>query len=450
MFPDVSCKNGSYRIVQDIPYCGIYKEKGRITMKEIYLGLDVCRKNIQLSYFREDKQEPESVCQQNNTETYQFPNVMFYSENEEKWYVGNQVSQVRFQAKGVMVEDVVGSIEDAQPVLAGDTSYGYDELLLILLKSHVEEFLSRSEEYVLCRLTVALEQYHAKVYQVLQRLKKELKLADDCFYIMSHENAFFQYVMRQEEKLRTNSVAMFEYGSDGMEYYRIDKKFQGNTRLFYLTRQDLKEELPYAMLFQDIEALDHRFAELAKVKMKETYISTVYLTGPGFTDKWIEESTKVLCDGRRVFMGQNIYTKGACYHARFGAYEEERGCILNTEGSIPFDIGVYIGNTEEKRQFYPIAVGGREWYNMKGKVTLFLDDTNRIEMVYRDKVSKEIQKEIIEIHGLPKRPPKTTKLSLEVELSGKNMGAIVIRDLGFGKIYPTTNKIYRKEIVWDV
>lgn len=418
-------------------------------MKQIYLGLDLCRKNIQISYYREDKQEPESVCQQNNTETYQFPNVMFFLEEENKWYVGNQVSQVRFQTKGVMVEDVVGNIDLDEHIKAGGIDYSYEELLLTLLKLHIEAFLERSEEYILSRLTVALEQYNDKVYKVLNQLKTQLGLSDETFYIMSHENAFFQYVMHQDERLRNNSVAMFEYGAEGMEYYRIDKKFQGNTKLYYLLRQDMKNDLPYTMLFQDIEALDHRLAEIAKVKMRETYISTVYLTGPGFNDKWIEESAKILCEGRRVFMGQNIYTKGACYYARFGAYEADRDCVLYTEGSIPFDIGLYIGDTEGRKKFYPIAIGGKEWYNMKGKVTLFLDDTNRIEMVYRDKVTKETQKEIIEIHGLPKRPPKTTKLSLEVELSGEKTGAIVIKDLGFGKIYPTTNKIYRKEIVWD-
>ena len=82
---------------------------------------------------------------------------------------------------------------------------------------------------------------------------------------------------------------------------------------------------------------------------------------------------------------------------------------------------------------------------MKGRVTVFLDDTNRINLMYRDKITKDVQKEIIEIHGLPKRPPKTTKLSLEVELLDERTGAIVIRDMGFGRIYPTTNKIYRKE-----
>lgn len=414
-------------------------------MKEVFLGLDLCKKNIQISYFREDKQEPESICQENNTETYQMPNVMFYAEKEQKWYVGNQVSQVRFEQEGTVIEDIVENIGSSEHVVIKEQDYTYEDLLFILLKTQIEGFLKKSEEYELRALTIALETYHPQVYQVLGRLREELGVSKESFYIMSHQNAFFQYVMNQDEKLRNNSVAMFEYGTEGMEYYRIDKKHQGNTKIFYLQHQDMKEEITYGMLFEDIEKLDQLFADIARAKMKETYISTVYLTGPGFNDQWIEESTKVLCDGKRVFMGQNIYTKGACYHARFGAYETGKDCILCTEGSMPFDIGIYIGDMEGRNQFYPIALGGREWYNMKGKVTLFLDDTNRIDIVYRDKVTKETQKEVIEVHGLPKRAPKTTKLSLEVELFDERTGAIVIRDVGFGKIYPTTNKIYRKE-----
>lgn len=414
-------------------------------MKEIYIGLDLCKKNLQLSFFREDKKEPESIYQLNNSETYQLPNVMFYSLEEKKWYVGNHVSAVRFQKEGMIVEDVVGNIDSPNHVVVDGASYTYEALLLILLKTHIQDFIARSEDYHLAGITVTLEHYHPVIYKLLGKLRQELSLPKDAFYVMSHENAFYQYVMRQDDKLRTNSVAMFEYGTEGMDYYRIDKRYQGKTQIYSISHQDMRKEMSYTMLFQDVEKLDKHFAELARVKMKETYISTVYLTGPGFNDQWIEEATKVLCDGRRVFMGQNIYTKGACYHARFGAYEEDRDCIFLSAGSIPFDIGVSVGEVEGRNKFYPIAIGGREWYNMNGKVTLFMDDTNRVEMIYRDKISKEIVKEIIEIHGLPKRPPKTTKLSLEVELYDEKMGAIIIRDVGFGKIYPTTNKIYRKD-----
>ncbi len=409
------------------------------------MGLDLCRTNVQISYFREDKQEPESVSQSGNAESCQLPNIMFFSEEEQKWYVGSSVNMVRFQSDGILVDGVVEGIEKDRRVWIGEREYGCDELLVILLKTHISEFLGRSEEYVLKGLTVTLEAYQEAVYRALYRLAEELGLGEGQFYVMSHANAFFQYVMRQEEQLRTNSVAMFEYGADGMEYCRLDRLHQGRTEIFRLCCESMREELPYAMLFEDVEKLDRRFAELAREKLKETYISTVYLTGQGFNDQWIREATKVLCDGRRVFMGQNLYTRGACYHARFGPGEKERGSVLVTPDSIPYDIGVAIGELEAANRFYPIAPGGREWYNMKGKVAVFLDGTNRVHLVYRNLLSGETAKEIIEIHGLPRRPPKTTKLSLEIEMFSARMGAIVIRDVGFGKIYPTTNKIYRKE-----
>ena len=81
-------------------------------------------------------------------------------------------------------------------IKAGGIDYSYEELLLTLLKLHIEAFLERSEEYILNRLTVALEQYNAKVYKVLNQLKTQLGLSDETFYIMSHENAFFQYVIQ--------------------------------------------------------------------------------------------------------------------------------------------------------------------------------------------------------------------------------------------------------------
>ncbi len=414
-------------------------------MKDIYIGLDLCKKNIQLSFFREDKKEPESIYQLHNSETYQLPNVMFYAPSENKWYVGNNVSAVRFQKEGVIVEDVLANIDSANHIVIDGASYTYEALLLILLKTHIEDFLSRSQEYLLKGITITLEKFHPIVYKTLGQLRKELQLSSHSFHVMSHENAFYQYVMRQDDKLRTNSVAMFEYGTEGMDYYRIDRRYQGKTQIYSICHENMREDMSYTMLFEDVEWLDKHFAELARARMKETYISTVYLTGPGFNDQWIEEATKVLCEGRRVFMGQNIYTKGACYHARLGAYEEGKDCIFLSAGSIPFDIGVSVGEVEGRNRFCPIAIGGREWYNMNGTVTLFLDDTNRVEMIYKDKISQEVIKEVIEIHGLPKRPPKTTKLSLSVELYDEKMGAIVIRDMGFGSIYPTTNKIYRKD-----
>ena len=87
-----------------------------------------------------------------------------------------------------------------------------------------------------------------------------------------------------------------------------------------------------------------------------------------------------------------------------------------------------------------------------GVICVFLNDSKRIEFIFVYRFTNERIIETVEVGGLPKRPPRTTKLELTVEFYDKNTGAIVIRDKGFGKLFPTTNKIYRKEftVIKDV
>ena len=190
--------------------------------------------------------------------------------------------------------------------------------------------------------------------------------------------------------------------------------------------------------------MDEAFADIVKECMSQVFISSVFLTGIGFADNWMKQSAAVLCQGRRVFVGQNIYTKGACYRSLGGVYTEALSrYFIDTEQTVKTNIGINL--MDEKKTFWPIAYGGLEWFNTRGSIEVFLDNTRRIQIVYQDILTEEEWRETVEIYGLPARPKKTTKLSISVEYYGADKGAIVIRDLGFGSLYPTTNKIYRKE-----
>ena len=116
---------------------------------------------------------------------------------------------------------------------------------------------------------------------------------------------------------------------------------------------------------------------------------------------------------------------------------------METKENVLSDIGISLG--DEQDTFVPIINGGKQWYNTHGKINVILDDTDVITLVYKDHRTGEEKRETVRIHGLPKRPNKTTKVSLEVEFDSPSEGAVIVRDLGFGKLYPTTNKIYRKE-----
>lgn len=410
-------------------------------MKEFHFGLDICNEYTQLSFFNEEKNEPESIYQLNTADTYMLPNVLFYSEENEEWYVGSQVAEHRFIEQGIMIEDIVHHLTGKEQRLIGEKAYTYEDLLILVLKGHLMEFLNRFEDIHVKSLTVTIQEYQKELFEALLRLGQELELSDNDFHIISHTETFVQYVLHQASEIYNNSVALFDYNVSGMHYYRMDIERKGTQRFITVEYKDLSKDMRYSLVYGEPVIIDEKFSILAEKLMKEKFISAVFLTGTGFADKWMKKSTSILCGGRKVFLGQNIYSKGACYHAKVDLRSE---FTLDAEENIIFDIGIQIGD-ERHQKCHPIATGGTQWYNMKGKIFVFMDNTNRLELIYKDRMTGDHVKEIIEVQGLPKRPSKTTKLSLEVEMYSKNHGAVVIRDEGFGKLYPTTNKIYRKE-----
>ena len=78
-------------------------------------------------------------------------------------------------------------------------------------------------------------------------------------------------------------------------------------------------------------------------------------------------------------------------------------------------------------------------------IKVILDDTDSITLVYKSRKSETEIRETVKLHGIPKRPNKTSRFSIEVEFENPNRGAVIIKDIGFGKLFPTTNKVYRKE-----
>ncbi|MCB5595164.1 DUF5716 family protein, partial [Mediterraneibacter gnavus] len=44
-------------------------------------------------------------------------------------------------------------------------------------------------------------------------------------------------------------------------------------------------------------------------------VSAGFVTGEGFENNWYPTSLRGLCNGRRAFIGNKLYSKGACYTA---------------------------------------------------------------------------------------------------------------------------------------
>lgn len=409
-----------------------------------YIGMDLCSDFTQLSYYNDIKREPESVSQLNNKDTYLMPNILFYSTESQRWYVGGEASEARFSEEGIMVDNIFENLKSEDKVKVGEIEYSYTELFVLMVRLHIDSFLYRYESAEIKKLVISIPEYDPMIFRLLSGLYKEMGVKKECIEITSHLDSGLFYIFNQPRDLWNNSVALYDYSSDGLHYYRIDMSRNRKPETVTVYHEDYSSQITLSRYGNDTYQMDIDFSKVAEYELKKAYISSVFLTGVGFSNKWMKKSTNVLCQGRRVFVGQNIYTKGACYRAVGGEYAEfYNDFFVETKENVLFDVGIALD--ENDTGFVPIVSGGKQWYNTYGKICVILDDTDKITIVYRDHHTEEEKRETVRIHGLPKRPNKTTKLSLEVEFDDPHSGAVIIKDLGFGKLFPTTNKIYRKE-----
>lgn len=409
-----------------------------------YIGMDLCSDFTQLSYYNDIKREPESVSQLNNKETYLMPNILFYSTDTEHWYVGGEASEARFNENGTVVDGIFENISNEEKLTVAGKEYSYQELFMMMVKLHIDSFLYRYEAAEVRKLVISVENYDPLMFSLLSNLYIDMGIPKESIEITSHLDSGLFYIFNQPSELWNNSVALYDYSADGLNYYRIDISKNKEPKIINVIHEDYTQQISLSKFGNDTYQMDLDFSKIAEHEGKKAYISAVFLTGVGFSNKWMKKSTNVLCQGRRVFVGQNIYTKGACYRAVGGEYKffyDE--FFVETKENVLSDIGITLD--DEKDTFIPIITGGKQWYNTHGELSVILDDTDTITLVYRNHKTGDEKRETVRIHGLPKRPNKTTKVSLEVEFDSPHEGAVIVRDLGFGKMFPTTNKIYRKE-----
>lgn len=409
-----------------------------------YIGMDLCSDSTQISFYNDISREPETVNQLNNKETYMMPNILFFSRKTGDWYVGSEASEARFKEDGIILDELYANARSEETVDVDGVKYSFRQLFIMMLKMHINSFLYRYEGATVKKLVITLPEYNKDLFRVLKGFHRELDIPEESVVITSHLDSGLYYIFNQNSDLWINSVALFDYNADGLHYYRIDITRGKTPEVISVTHEDYSGQFNMALFGGDNILMDVTFAKIVDYEMKKTYISSVFLTGLGFSEKWMNKSRNILCQGRRVFAGQNIYTKGACYKAVGGEYEEfYRKFFVETKENVIFDVGISSGDEEDR--FIPIALGGRQWYNIHGKINVILDDTDKITLVYRSRRTEQEVREVVKLHGIPKRPNKTSKFSVEVEFDDPHRGAVIIKDVGFGKLFPTTNKIYRKE-----
>ena len=172
-------------------------------------------------------------------------------------------------------------------------------------------------------------------------------------------------------------------------------------------------------------------------------ISSVFLVGDDFEEEWMQRNLKLLKTGRRVFLGKNLYVKGAVYHGMALKDEVREYLYLGAE-KVCCNIAL-----KGEKEFIPVVEGGKNWYESNVSLEVLLVYEPSLEFAIIPINGKEKMTTVIHLNELPERPRKTTKLRISISFESPFLAKLVIKDLGFGELFPQSDMIYEGELQWE-
>lgn len=271
-------------------------------------------------------------------------------------------------------------------------------------------------------------------------------------YLQDYRESFYWYTLNQRKELWTYQVALFtcEKGKVTAWELSVDRKTKpalvsiDEKGMLYLDEKarDGREERAWNAV------RDQKFLELATKMFGKRSFSSVYLVGDEFEKDWLTDSLAFLCNRRKVFMGQNLYTKGACYSAMEYARMNKVGDYLYAgPDMIEQNLGMEM-IIRGRKEFYPMISAGVNWYMARQDCEFILDDMDEI-VLYSKSMSGEELSHTVKLENLPKRPNRATRLHMELRFISKRKCKLLFTDLGLGNLYPATGKTWEAVIAFD-
>ena len=160
----------------------------------------------------------------------------------------------------------------------------------------------------------------------------------------------------------------------------------------------------------------------------------------------MRDALKELCIGRRVFRGQNLFTKGACYAAReFAGEGKLDGFIFLDDDMIVSDIMIKTYHNAEVGEV-ALARAGTRWKDIDNSIDVIPDDEDEIEIIVRNVLEHEARAHILSLSGFSGRANRMTRFTIRIRFADRNTCIVTLKDNGFGEFCPSSNRIWERYI----
>lgn len=416
----------------------MFLEKGAFAGKKnkMIVGYDLGDKNSQISYCRMDGGEPESAAMTAGREQYDFPTVLGKRREVNQWVCGMEAWRLAESGNGILVENLLTLARRGEEVAVGGESFDPVALLALFMKRSLSLLGIPLASQQIDTLMITVETLDGRTVEILTQAAAMMQMPGVQILFQSYVESFYHYMIHQPQELRQAQVLLCDFEAERLNICRMECNRRTQPMAVFV------EDTAYPQQKQE----DKEFLEILKEHCRERIYSAVYLIGKGFEQEWYHDSLYYLCRGRRVFRGNNLYSKGACYAGREKAEpdEEQKQYVFLGKDKLKANIGMKVLRRGED-SYFALLDAGTSWYEAKKECEFILESGNSFSMIVTPLNGKEGKCVEIVLHSLPKRGERAAKIRLSISMKSENEVSVKVRDLGFGEIYPATDKVWQEE-----
>ena len=414
--------------------------------RNLLVGLDLGGTVTQITCFDFKRYEPVPIGKTTGEEReYEIPMVMALNPKESIWLWGNEAMEP--EEGFVKIDNILARVCESEKFEIDGYTFKSREVL----KRFIVKELSLLKEYypnnTIRKLVISVTEKTPDLTESLKAVCGELGIGSDRLVIQNHKQSYMYYAISQAKELWINNVGLFEYDSEGLKYSQINIDRRSMPYIVGVSQKDLSDVMSAPMILTETDDyMKYAFINVANTVLHKQMVTTIYVTGKGFEGNWADEALTRLCNGRRVFRGQNLFTRGACYAAReLSGLGKLSDVIFLDEEMIISDISIRVYHNAEFQEKV-LAKAGTLWSEVDTSIDVIPDDEEEIQITARNVLKHEFKSHMLSLSAFAGRENKMTRFTIRIRFADRETCIVTLKDNGFGEFCPSSNRIWETHI----
>ncbi len=429
---------------------------GILNTDRLIVGYDLGNEYSQISFATSESGEAQTLSQVAGEEVYNIPTALYKRQGTNQWLYGREA--VRADAgEGILVVNLLSMALGREPVVIDGESFDPVALLALFFKRSLG-LLSQVGSR-LTALTITCASLDRGIVDVLLGMVEGAQLKADRIAVQSHEESFYSYMLRQPGDFWASGALLFHYGRGGMRMMRMECNRRTTPIVTFVKERAYafpedalpawgEDPAPWEPDSERGQELDRAFLEIAQEACGEEPVGSVFLIGDGFSRDWMKESLRFLCRGRRVFQGNNLFSKGACcgMQERIAPGEAGKAHVFLGADKLKANVGMRLLRQGEE-SYYALLDAGENWYEAEHVMELYLQEGNELALTVtplaESGAAGRSRLVRIVLEGLP---GQVSRLGARFFLKEENRLSVEVKDLGFGEFRSSSGRVWKEEI----